>query len=389
MSARADFSPPDAFLRRGELPGDRPWLRLTEAAGRLEARTAAEVPALLREVEAQAARGRIAAGFVAYEAAPALDPALRVRAPGRGDGPAPPAAWFALFREARGAWRPPAGGKDAPATAWAGRWRPSLSARAHARAVAAVRERIAAGDTYQVNLTLRLRARLARGVGPRDLFAALQARQRARHAALLETGGLAVCCVSPELFFLREGGRVVMRPMKGTRPRGSEPAADRRLAADLRASAKDRAENVMIVDMVRNDLGRVARTGSVRVERLFAVERYPTVLQMTSTVSARTRAPLPELFAALFPCASVTGAPKPATMGIIADLEDSPRGVYCGAVGLVLPGGRAQFGVAIRTAVVTTATGAVEYGVGGGVVWDSTAAGEWAECRAKAAVLPA
>ncbi len=180
--------------------------------------------------------------------------------------------------------------------------------------------------------------------------------------------------------------------MKGTAPRGRTPEEDLAAARALRASAKDRAENVMIVDMTRNDLGRVARPGSVEVRRLFEVERYPTLFQLTSEVAAETAAPLDELFAALFPCASITGAPKVRTMEILNGLESTPRGVYTGAVGLVAPGGRARFSVAIRTAHVAPAAGAgpglcFEYGTGGGVVWDSSPAGELAESRTKALVL--
>jgi para-aminobenzoate synthetase/4-amino-4-deoxychorismate lyase len=178
-----------------------------------------------------------------------------------------------------------------------------------------------------------------------------------------------------------------MRPMKGTRPRGRFGEEDRRLAAELVASEKERAENLMIVDMVRNDLGRLAEPGSVVVEERFAVERYPTVWQMTSTVAARSPARLPELFTALFPCASVTGAPKPATMRRIRELEPTPRGVYCGAVGLVAPGGRARFAVAIRTLELDLVSRHFRYGVGSGVTWDSEPAAEWRECLDKARVL--
>lgn len=384
----SSLPPGSCVLRLDPRSGPGGWLVCQAPCGAATARTAGEVPALLREVAAQAARGRVAAGFVAYEAAPAFDAALAVRSPdGRGPAPgappAPPAAWFGFYDVARLAACPPAVRRGA---AWSvGPWRPSLSAAAHAAAVGRVRAHIAAGDTYQVNLTLRLRSRL-RG-DPWAYCRALQRRQPSGCGAFLDTGRDVVLSASPELFFRLDGERIVTRPMKGTAPRGRDAAHDRRLAAGLRASAKERAENIMIVDMMRNDLGRIARIGSVAVERLLAVERYPTVLQMTSTVAALTDAPLPELFAALFPCASVTGAPKPATMAIIATLEAAPRGVYTGAVGCVLPGRRAQFNVAIRTVHAAAATGAAEYGVGGGIVWDSTAAAEYAECLAKAALL--
>ena len=177
--------------------------------------------------------------------------------------------------------------------------------------------------------------------------------------------------------------------MKGTTARGLWPEDDRRRAAALAASEKDRAENAMIVDMMRNDLGRIARIGSVRVSDLFRVERYPTLWQMTSRVSAETRASLAEIFAAMFPCASITGAPKANTMRIIAETETAPRRIYTGSIGLISPGRRAQFNVAIRTVLVDKDRQQAEYGVGGGVVWDSTPEGEYEECLLKARILTA
>jgi para-aminobenzoate synthetase/4-amino-4-deoxychorismate lyase len=248
-----------------------------------------------------------------------------------------------------------------------------------------VREAIARGDTYQVNLTWRLRAPFAGCAA--DLFAALYEAQPVPHAALLELGDHALLSLSPELFFRRRGGLVICRPMKGTAPRGRWPAEDAAAAAALAGSEKERAENLMIVDMVRNDLGRVARPGSVATSDLFRLERYATVWQMTSTVSARTEAPLGELVRALFPSASVTGAPKASTMGLVAELESAPRGPYCGAIGWVGPGGRARFNVAIRTVWVDRRRGIAEYGTGGGVTWDSSADAELAESRLKARLL--
>ncbi|HUF77543.1 MAG TPA: chorismate-binding protein, partial [Thermoanaerobaculia bacterium] len=218
--------------------------------------------------------------------------------------------------------------------------------------------------------------------------------------------GAAVCSVSPELFFSRRGRKLLCRPMKGTAPRGRSAEEDLGLAEELRRSPKERAENLMIVDMVRNDLGRIARPGSVRVRRLFAVERYATVQQMTSEVDAESDAGLAEVFAALFPSASVTGAPKVRTMELLAALETTPRGLYTGAIGYVAPGGEARFSVAIRTAWIDRGAAAgpsgdgarspgagdeqgpwLEYGTGGGIVWDSDPARELAETRTKALVL--
>ncbi|MCU0222916.1 MAG: aminodeoxychorismate synthase component I [Acidobacteria bacterium] len=354
--------------------------RFADPVAVLEARAPDEVPALLGEVERAAATGRWAAGFVAYEAAPAFDAALVTHPP----GPLP-SAWFALFDAA----------EDEPAAVPAGtrspgpaeRLEPDTGEAAWLDAVAAVRAAIARGDTYQVNLTLRLAAPFAGD--PLALWRRLAARQRGGYAAYLDLGRFAIASASPELFFRREGDWIAVRPMKGTAARGRFPDEDDARAAALAASEKDRAENVMIVDLMRSDLGRVAATGSVAVPALCEVERYPTVLQMTSSVTATLRpgTGLADLFRALFPSGSVTGAPKASTMRTIAALERAPRGVYCGAIGLVAPGGAATFSVPIRTAVVDRETGRVEYGVGAGITWGSDAAAEYREVRLKSAVL--
>ena len=229
---------------------------------------------------------------------------------------------------------------------------------------------------------------------PFGLYRDLAVGQRGAHNAYLDLGRFAVASASPELFFERTGDQVLLRPMKGTARRGLNLREDEALAHRLRSSSKEQAENVMIVDLLRNDVARVAETGSVTVPALFTVERYETVLQLTSDVSARLRpgTGLVELFRALFPCGSVTGAPKASSMEVIASLEPTPRGVYCGAIGLVGPPSarvRARFSVAIRTAVVDTATGDAVYGTGGGITWDSEPAAEHAEVLAKAAVLSA
>jgi len=358
------------------------WLRFEAPVAVVEARAVGEVgPALAAVARRVETEGLWAAGWIAYEAAPAFDRALAARPPAP-DGP--PLLWFALFRRAEPVADPLA---EVEGGYRLGRWRPSISPAEHRRGVAEIRRRIALGDTYQVNYTHRLTAEFEGD--PRALFRDLARAQRGRHAAYLDAGRFAVCAATPELFFALDGELLVARPMKGTARRGLSAEADRESARRLAASAKERAENLMIVDMVRNDLGRVARPGTVAVAELFAVERYPTLLQMTSTVTAESDAPLEAIVAALFPCASITGAPKAATSAIIARLEDGPRGIYTGAVGYLAPGRRARFGVAIRTAVVDRARGAAVYGVGGGIVWDSRPGREWRECRLKARVLDA
>ncbi len=349
-------------------------LRYRQPCRIIRAEQPGEVRAALAAVEAETRAGRHAAGMIAYEAAPGFDPALRVHS-----APAVPLLWFGIYEAPEPARDPE---PNAP-VGELGPWRSEWDEACHGAAVEHVRRCIAAGETYQANVTFRIRA--AFDGDPLALAGQLWSAQRGGLGAVLHLGEQVIVSASPELFFRLAGDRLESRPMKGTRPRGRTPEEDAALAAALRASEKERAENLMIVDMVRNDLGRVARTGSVDVPGLYQVEAYPTVWQMTSTVTARSDAPLVDIVAALFPCASVTGAPKVRTMGLLAGLEPSPRGVYCGAIGWIAPGRRACFNVAIRT--VTIAGGVAEYGVGGGIVWDSTPADEWAECLAKCRVL--
>ncbi|MCI0570843.1 MAG: aminodeoxychorismate synthase component I [Myxococcaceae bacterium] len=343
----------------------------------LVAHSSDEVRRVLRIVERASASGLYSAGYVSYEAAPAFDAALRVS-----PGAKLPLAWFGLFRAPTGPEALPAPGPASFST-----WKPSIGSDAYRRGIDAIREAIAAGETYQLNYTLRLRAHLEGD----DLGAWTQlcSAQGAAYGAYLRLGRHRILSASPELFFRLEGRHVTTRPMKGTVRRGRWEEEDVANAAWLAGSEKNRAENAMIVDLLRNDLGRVAQVGTVRVPRLFDVERYRTVLQMTSTIEAELppEVGLDALFAALFPCGSITGAPKVRTMELIAALEDTPREVYCGAIGLVEPGGNATFSVAIRTVWLDAETGLAEYGTGGGITWDSTAADEYEEALAKAQVL--
>ncbi|MGB8931941.1 MAG: aminodeoxychorismate synthase component I, partial [Anaeromyxobacteraceae bacterium] len=340
----------------------------------LEARAPEEVPPLLEEVERACRAGLWGVGHVAYEAAPGFDAALRAQPPQPG-----PLALFGLFDGPT----PP----SEPASGALGPLVPEIDEDAHARGVAAIREELGAGGAYQVNLTFRLRGRFEGD--PFGLYRRLLGGQGACHGACIVAGERAVVSASPELFFERRGDRVVARPMKGTRRRGRFTEEDARIVAELEGCEKDRAENVMIVDLLRNDLGRVALPGTVRVTGLFDVERYRTVHQLVSTVEARL-APgvgLATLFGALFPCGSVTGAPKVRAARIIAALEVSPRGAYCGAIGVVRPGGDAAFSVAIRTVELDLAAGEAACGVGGGITWGSDAAEEWREALSKGEFL--
>ena len=373
------------------LPGAERSFRLAEPVGVIEARRAGEVPGAIEAAEAAASRGLWAAGYVAYEVAPGLDPelAVRVRAP---DDPFAemPLAWFALFERKEEA-PPLEPTRIEPPNAAESPWRPSVDRAVYDAAIERIRELIASGHTYQVNHTIRLRASI-RG-DARGLYRDLSLAQRGGYAAYLDLGRFRVASASPELFFRIDGDRIRTRPMKGTAPRGRWLAEDEDAAARLLDSAKDRAENAMIVDLLRNDLGRICRPGSVEVERMFEAERYETVWQLTSTIEGELRpgTTLLDSLRALFPSGSVTGAPKVRTMRIIADLEDSARGPYCGAIGYLAPPGsgepRANFNVAIRTVVLDARTEIAEYGVGGGITHDSSASAEYDEVLAKARVL--
>jgi para-aminobenzoate synthetase/4-amino-4-deoxychorismate lyase len=264
---------------------------------------------------------------------------------------------------------------------------PRVAQSEYDAAVSTIRELIAAGDTYQVNYSFPLTSSFSG-----DAYAwyrELCVAQGAPFSAYLDLGRFQVLSLSPELFFERRGDHVVTRPMKGTKSRGRWLDEDREHAEWLRQSPKDRAENVMIVDLLRNDLGKVSVAGSVRVSSLFDVERFETVWQMTSTVESTLRpgTNLVELMSALFPCGSVTGAPKIRTMRIIRELEPFARGVYTGTIGFLRPGGDCLFNVAIRTVVIDTQTNVATFNVGGGVTIDSTAAGEYEECLVKSRFL--
>lgn len=352
------------------------WLYFSNPLQILSARTLPEVLPTLQQVEALVeANGWHAVGFIAYEAAPAFDPALQTHPPGE-----LPLAQFWLYENQQAVALPRP--QDASPRL---RWQPQTNKSAYHQAIQHIKAQIAAGNTYQVNYTLRLHTRNLRD--PWQAFLRLAQAQQAGHEAYIDAGRWVLACASPELFFRLEGETITCRPMKGTAKRGLTSAGDREQAAWLQASEKNRAENVMIVDMIRNDLGRTAETGSVHVPALFAAERYPTLWQMTSTVTARTRASLTEILTHLFPCASITGAPKISTMKIIRQLETSPRQVYTGSIGHIAPGRKAVFNVAIRTLLHDRQTGLSEYGAGGGIVWDSTSADEYQEALLKAQVL--
>ena len=359
-------------------PGAGDWLLLRRPREVVVARDRDAVRPGFARVADAARQGAWACGFVTYEAAAAFAPELVTH-----DRDALPYAWWAVFDEAERVDLEPAITTAAAPAPLA--WHPLVATAAHRAGIEAIKQAIARGDTYQVNYTFPLEAPF--DDAPLDFFLALMRAQRPPYGCYLDLGRFQLLSASPELFFARRGSRLVTRPMKGTARRGRFPEEDRAAWDALRASEKERAENVMIVDMMRNDLGRVARAGSVRVPHLFTVETYPTLHQLTSTVEAESDTDLAAVLAALFPCASITGAPKVSTMGIIRDLEPHPRGVYTGTIGLLRPGGDARFSVAIRTVTVDRARQRARYGTGGGIVWDSDAAREHDECRTKALIL--
>jgi para-aminobenzoate synthetase/4-amino-4-deoxychorismate lyase len=355
------------------------WLSFSAPRRVIDAHCVDEVVRALREVENVVGGTQCwAVGFVSYEAGPAFDPAIVARGLGRF-----PLVWFGIYDQPVETVAP----SGLPTAHAAADWLPSVTSREYRDAIGRIKEYIRSGDTYQVNYTYRLRRPCVED--PFDIFTAIASAQRAPYAAFIDTGNWVVCSASPELFFRLDGDVIESRPMKGTARRGLTAGEDIRCAESLRLSAKDRAENVMIVDMVRNDLGRIADTGSVSVSRLYDIEKYPTIWQMTTTVRAETHAGLSGIFDALFPPASVTGAPKLRTTAIIAELESTPRRVYTGALGFWAPGRRAQFNVAIRTVLVDVKRRTAEYGVGGGIVWDSDPEREREECETKARVLAA
>ena len=328
-----------------------------------------EVAAVLAQVDALSRQGRWCVGYVRYEAAPAFDAALQVHA---ADGPL---AWFGVHTQPLPDVLPASAAE--PTVVWDG----GVQRVVFDQNMAEIHRAIAAGELYQVNYTAPLQAPFAGNA--LAYFQALRRAQPRAYSAFIDAGTEQVLSVSPELFFDWNGTHILSRPMKGTAARGATPVDDAANATQLRNTPKERAENVMIVDLIRNDLSRLAQPHSVKVPRLFHLEALPTVWQMTSDVEATTRpgTTLLDVFTALFPCGSITGAPKVQAMRMIKALEPEQRGVYCGAVGVVRPGGHATFNVAIRT--VTVQGNAARCGIGSGITFDAQAEGEWNEWRSK------
>lgn len=344
----------------------------------LVARNLSEVIPLLQSVEAGAAAGCFAVVLLSYEAAPAFDNVLATHASEEF-----PVAWAAIFPAQASSTKPVAAQGEYQVSGW----QPLVTLPQYEYSIGRIRELIAAGHTYQVNFSLPLVCDFAGA--PQTWYRDLCQAQDAPYSVYVDLGRYKVMCLSPELFFRRKGNCVTTRPMKGTARRGRWLQEDIEIAERLQQSEKDRAENVMIVDLLRNDLGKISQPGTVRVSKLFELERYDTVWQLTSTIESTLTSEigLTEMLTALFPCGSITGAPKIRTMGIIRDLESFPRNIFTGTIGLIQPNGDYCFNVAIRTVLLDSETGRATFGVGGGITYDSTAAGEYDECLAKAAFL--
>lgn len=374
MKARIDFPEGD---------GTRLALRFAQPVCLLSARRLADVENVMTEAERLAKTGCWVLGFVSYEAAPAFDSALGVAT-------TPsflPLAFFAVYDrpvESPTEMFPQRGlGRT-----WQGSpWQMDVNYAQVGSGISTIRGAIAEGKYYQINYTDRLRS--SGTCDGATFFESLRLTQPGGYCVHFEHADWQILSVSPELFFDWNANQtpasLTTKPMKGTAPRHASPDFDEAAALALRESTKDRAENLMIVDLLRNDMARVAATGTVSVPELFAIEGLPTAWQMTSTVQCVTRPEISlfDVFRALFPCGSVTGAPKVAAMTAIAALETSPRGAYCGAIGLIRPGGHATFNVGIRTVTLDTAMRKAECGLGSGITWESSARDEYAEWLVK------
>lgn len=357
-------------------------LQLDGARERIVARAAADVAPALEAIEAARRAGRWVALMLDFELGEWLSPLAATDGAPRAATPGRPRLRALVFDGMRQETPWPA---RADPDGGIGAITPRLDRETYLARIRAIREGIGRGAFYQVNYTLPLDLRVQGDA--RALYTRIAALNPVAHAAYIEDEGERILSFSPELFVARRGDILTTRPMKGTAPRDPEPARDEALGKALLASEKNRAENLMIVDLLRNDLGRIADNGSVRVDALFTLERYPTVWTMTSTVTARAPgATLGDVLHALFPCGSVTGAPKIAALAHIRRAEVAPRGLYCGSVGWLAPDGDFSLNVAIRTLVVDDAGRGV-YGVGGGIVHDSDPDAEWQECLWKARIL--
>ncbi len=360
--------------------GALPSRLYTHPVKSITAHYADQLPALFAELRSAKADGLHCAGYISYEAGLALEQGLSLDIPYSNV----PLAWFGIFdsyqeiapADVLGLLPPAAGAWISPIT-------PTLLQSEYAQSFDRIQDYIKAGDIYQANLTFRATADYQGN--PLALYSAIRPKAAAGYGGIVWTGAQWLLSFSPELFFAMKDGRVTTKPMKGTAKRGTDQASDKAAATLLRTDPKQRAENLMIVDLLRNDLSRVCTAGSVEVPDLFRIESYPTVHQMTSTVTGNLQSDKDaiDVIEAIFPCGSITGAPKIRAMQIIDEVENSPRGAYCGSIGRIDANGDAAFNVAIRSFSLNEKTKQVSCGLGSGLVADSIMDDEWAECLAK------
>ena len=368
------------------------WLWFSQCDQTLVAYTIVEIEPLLKEIDRAVNAGMYVAGFLSYEASAAFDFAFQVKTDlsnnstndANAINQSLPLAWFTVYSN------PPRRIHELPILDEFQlndlHWKITESKESYYQKINQILGHIAVGESYQVNYTVKLTSKFEQ-IKPWQLFLDLTAAQPLNYAAYVCLENFTIVSASPELFFRLDNNRIVCKPMKGTASRGFDLATDQDLAAKLRQSAKERAENSMITDMVRNDLGKIAKFKTVKVSKLFELEAHPTVWQMTSTVEAETSADISSIFNALYPPASITGAPKIKTMKLIESLELQKRGIYTGSIGYIAPNRKAQFNVAIRTVLVNHSMSIAEYGVGSGIVIDSQPKLEYKEIEAKSNLL--
>ena len=352
------------------------WLKFSNPKHVFICSDASQVREVLKEIEVLVEQDKLyAAGYLTYEAAPAFDPAFKVNTENK-----IPLLCFGLFVDYEEFSDL---NNDRYINPQELNWKLGISEKVYKKNFTYIKNQIELGNTYQINYTLRNYTENL--IDPYAFF--LARASNAPYAAFIETKDHTIISASPELFFSLDGDKLESKPMKGTSIRGKTHLEDSDLRNELKQSEKNLAENIMITDMLRNDMGRISIPGSVEVPAICDIEQYPTVWQMTSTVRSNTEANIEEIIAALFPCASVTGAPKISSMEIISKIEDTPREIYTGAIGFIAPNRRAQFSVPIRTVLVDKKTNKASYGTGGGVVWDSDFQAEFEECMAKSKML--
>ena len=354
------------------------WLCFSEPEIVLSTCSLNEIIPILNQLEELVAEDKYAVGFVGFEAARAFDSAFITHDASDGF----PLIWFGIYTRVEVLSELPSPlDKDLSISEWSS----SISKNDYRSNIKYIKQEIESGNTYQINYSFRQRA-LYNG-DPYTAFSSFTDQHSSPYAAFINTGLFKVASLSPELFFSLDGSQITCRPMKGTAARGKTASEDKHQIKRLLSSSKDQAENLMIVDMIRNDLGRIAVPGSVSVDNLFTLETYETLFQMTTNVSARTDASFSDIFNALFPSASITGAPKIQTMRLINELETDARDIYTGSIGYFAPNRQAQFNVAIRTLLINSHEKKLTYGTGSGVVWDSQAEKEFAECQTKTKIV--